>query len=56
MRRSKSIETLLPVLYLNGISISDFCEALAASLGKDAPMAVGNCDGSRSVGGTLKVW
>ena len=37
MRRSKSIETLLPVLYLKGISTGDFSEALAALLGKDAP-------------------
>ena len=37
MRRSKSIETLLPILYLKGISTSDFSEALAALLGKDAP-------------------
>ena len=36
MRRSKSIETLLPLLYLKGISTGDFSEALAALLGKDA--------------------
>src|SRR4029077_18103680 len=36
MRRSKSIETLLPILYLKGISPSAFSEALAALLGKDA--------------------
>ena len=36
MRRSKSIETLLPVLYLKGISTGDFSDALAALLGKDA--------------------
>jgi transposase-like protein len=36
MRRSKSIETLLPMLYLKGISTGDFSEALAALLGKDA--------------------
>ena len=36
MRRSKSIETLLPILYLKGISTGDFTEALAALLGKDA--------------------
>jgi len=29
--------TLLPVLYLRGISTGDFQEALAALLGKDAP-------------------
>ena len=36
MRRSKSIETLLPILYLKGISTGDFSEVLAALLGKDA--------------------
>jgi putative transposase len=36
MRRSKSIEPLLPILYLKGISTGDFSEALAALLGKDA--------------------
>ncbi len=36
MRRSKSIETLLPVLYLKGVSTGDFSEALAALLGRDA--------------------
>ncbi len=33
MRRSKSIETLLPILYLKGISTGDFSEALAALIG-----------------------
>lgn len=37
LRRSKSIETLLPILYLKGISTGDFSEALAALLGQDAP-------------------
>lgn len=36
-RRSKSLEMLLPILYLKGISTGDFAEALAALLGKDAP-------------------
>ena len=36
MRRSKSIETLLPILYLKGISTGDFSEALGALLGRDA--------------------
>ena len=35
-RRSKSLEMLLPILYLKGISTGDFEEALAALLGKDA--------------------
>ena len=35
-RRSKSLEVLIPILYLKGISSGDFEEALAALLGKDA--------------------
>jgi putative transposase len=36
-RRSKSLDALLPILYLRGISTGDFQEALAALLGRDAP-------------------
>ena len=36
-RRTKTLDALLPVLYLRGISTGDFQEALAALLGKDAP-------------------
>jgi putative transposase len=36
-RRSKSLDALLPVLYLRGISTGDFQEALSAILGTDAP-------------------
>jgi len=36
-RRSKSLEMLIPILYLKGISTGDFEEALVALLGKDAP-------------------
>jgi putative transposase len=36
-RRTRSLDTLLPVLYLRGVSMGDFQEALAALLGKDAP-------------------
>jgi transposase-like protein len=36
-RRSKSLEMLIPILYLKGISTGDFEEALAALLGKGAP-------------------
>jgi transposase-like protein len=36
-RRTKSLDALLPVLYLRGISTGDFQEALVALLGKDAP-------------------
>jgi len=36
-RRSKSLEVLIPILYLKGISTGDFEEALAALVGKDVP-------------------
>ncbi len=36
-RRTKSLEALLPVLYLRGVSTGDFQDALAALLGKHAP-------------------
>jgi len=36
-RRSRSLDALLPVLYLRGISTGDFQEALGAILGPDAP-------------------
>ena len=36
-RRTKSLDALLPILYLRGISTGDFQEALAALLGKNAP-------------------
>jgi len=36
-RRTKSLDALLPVLYLRGISSGNFQDALAALLGKDAP-------------------
>ena len=36
-RRTRSLDALLPVLYLRGISTGDFQEALTALLGKDAP-------------------
>jgi len=36
-RRSPSLDALLPVLYLRGISTGDFQEALSALLGPDAP-------------------
>jgi len=53
---SKSIETLLPILYLKGISTGDFPSeaALAALLGKDRAGAVANSDRppSRTVGST----
>ena len=35
-RRSKSLEVLIPILYLKGVSTGDFEEALLALVGKDA--------------------
>src|SRR5207237_8436217 len=35
-RRSKSLEVLIPILYLKGISTGDFEDALIALLGRDA--------------------
>ena len=37
LRRTRSLEELLPWLYLKGISSGDFAEALSALLGPDAP-------------------
>jgi putative transposase len=36
-RRTRSLDSLLPVLYLRGISTGDFQEAMSALLGTDAP-------------------
>ena len=37
LRKAKSVEELLPWLYLQGVSTGDFSEALAALLGPNAP-------------------
>lgn len=37
LRKTKSMEELIPWLYLKGISTSDLTDALSALLGKDAP-------------------
>ena len=37
LRKTKSLEELIPWLYLKGVSTGDFSDALAALLGKDAP-------------------
>jgi putative transposase len=37
LRKTKSIEALIPWLYLKGVSTGDFSEALAALLGPEAP-------------------
>ena len=36
-RRTRSLDALLPVLYLRGVSMGDFGEALGALLGEEAP-------------------
>ena len=36
-RRTRSLDALLPILYLRGVSMGDFQEVLAALLGRDAP-------------------
>jgi putative transposase len=37
LRRTRSMEQLIPWLYLKGVSTGDFADALAALVGKDAP-------------------
>jgi putative transposase len=37
LRKTKSMEELIPWLYLKGISTNDFTESLSALVGKDAP-------------------
>ena len=37
LRKTKSMEELIPWLYLKGISTNDFTEALAALVGRDSP-------------------
>jgi transposase-like protein len=37
LRKTKSMEHLIPWLYLKGVSTGDFTDALAALVGKDAP-------------------
>ena len=37
LRKTKSMEELIPWLYLKGISTNDFAEALAALVGRDSP-------------------
>jgi transposase-like protein len=42
LRRSKSIDELIPWLYLKGISTGDFAEALQSLVGEDAPALSAN--------------
>ena len=54
-RRTKSLDVLLPALYLRGISTGDFQEVLTALLGKDAPesFACGDRAVEERVGGRI---
>jgi hypothetical protein len=50
-RRSKSLEVLLPILYLKGVSTGDFEQALIALLGKEAGgLSASTIGGSRTAG------
>ena len=48
LRRTKSVEELLPWLYLKGISTGDIGEALAALMGPDAPGLAASTIGRRT--------
>src|SRR5262252_2614802 len=50
-RRSQSLEVLIPILYLKGISTGDFEEALAALVGKGAPGLSAETDRAYAGGG-----
>jgi hypothetical protein len=49
-RRSKSLEVLIPILYLTGVSTGEFEKALIALLGKDASGLSASTVGSRMPG------
>lgn len=51
-RRSKSLEVLIPILYLKGVSTGDFAQALAALVGQDAgrPLPGSRTHGRMSTG------
>ena len=55
-RRTKSLDALLPILYLRGLSTGDFQEALAALLGKDAPepLALGGHPAHQRMAGRIR--
>jgi putative transposase len=59
-RRSKSLDVLIPMLYLKGVSTGDFEATLAALLGTDAPglssSALGSCPVSSTVARLKDVW
>jgi putative transposase len=48
-RRSNSLEVLIPVLYLKGVSTGDFEEALVGLLGK-------NADSASTIGRLKEAW
>ena len=58
LRRTKSLDDLIPWLYLKGISTGDFPEALGALLGPDAPglSATNICRLKRTWEGEWKDW
>ncbi len=57
LRRTKTIEELLPWLYLKGISTGGFSEALAALLGRDAPgLSAGTSGCPRAISRLKSVW
>src|SRR5215813_5575530 len=51
LRKTKSVEELIPWLYLKGVSTGDFSEALAALLGPDAKATVHSPAGENCVNG-----
>ena len=55
-RRTKSLDALLPVLYLRGVSTGDFQEALAALLGQGRaePVASGDLAADGGMAGGLR--
>ena len=57
-RRTKSLEVLIPILYLKGISTGEFDEVLAALVGKDAPglsaSTIGRLKEARSASNSLR--
>jgi transposase-like protein len=58
LRKTKSLEELIPWLYLKGISTGDFTEALSALVGKDAPgLSVSTISRLKSIWqGDLQQW
>ena len=48
-RRTKSLDALLPILYLRGVSTGDFQEALAALLGKGRSEPITGVEGGIAV-------